>query len=51
MPNKDGTGPEGKGARTGRGFGNCKSTSQESNSQENNFQRGQGLEKRRKAPQ
>lgn len=23
MPNKDGTGPEGKGPRTGRGQGNC----------------------------
>ncbi len=23
MPNKDGTGPEGKGSRTGRGLGNC----------------------------
>lgn len=23
MPNKNGTGPEGKGSRTGRGFGNC----------------------------
>jgi hypothetical protein len=24
MPNKDGTGPEGKGPRTGRQMGNCK---------------------------
>jgi hypothetical protein len=23
MPNRDGTGPEGKGARTGRELGNC----------------------------
>jgi len=23
MPNKDGTGPEGKGPKTGRGLGNC----------------------------
>jgi len=23
MPNKDGTGPEGKGAKTGRQSGNC----------------------------
>ena len=23
MPNKDGTGPNGEGALTGRGFGNC----------------------------
>jgi Family of unknown function (DUF5320) len=25
MPNKNGTGPEGKGAKTGRGLGNCDS--------------------------
>lgn len=24
MPNRDGTGPEGKGSLTGRGAGNCK---------------------------
>jgi len=24
MPNKDGKGPEGKGPKTGRQFGNCK---------------------------
>lgn len=24
MPNKDGTGPNGKGAKTGRGKGTCK---------------------------
>lgn len=23
MPNRDGTGPRGKGPRTGRGMGNC----------------------------
>ncbi len=23
MPNRDGTGPNGKGSRTGRGVGNC----------------------------
>jgi hypothetical protein len=23
MPNRNGTGPEGKGSRTGRGLGNC----------------------------
>lgn len=27
MPNKDGTGPKGKGARTGRQMGNCKRAS------------------------
>ena len=26
MPNRDGTGPEGKGPRTGRQMGNCKDT-------------------------
>jgi len=26
MPNRDGTGPRGKGPRTGRGEGNCKGT-------------------------
>jgi len=25
MPNLDGTGPKGRGPRTGRGLGNCKS--------------------------
>lgn len=24
MPNRDGTGPQGKGPRTGRGLGDCK---------------------------
>ncbi len=23
MPNRDGTGPDGKGSKTGRGMGNC----------------------------
>jgi hypothetical protein len=27
MPARDGTGPSGQGSRTGRGMGNCKSTS------------------------
>jgi len=26
MPSRDGTGPRGKGARTGRGLGGCKGT-------------------------
>ena len=26
MPNRDGTGPEGKGSKTGRQMGNCKGT-------------------------
>ena len=29
MPNRDGTGPEGKGPRTGRGLGRCKPTEDE----------------------
>lgn len=31
MPNKDGTGPQGKGSRTGRGDGNCKPAQQGDN--------------------
>ena len=34
MPNKDGTGPEGKGAQTGRKKGNC----------QDSVKRGQGRE-------
>jgi len=37
MPNRDGTGPEGKGPRTGRGLGNCGN-----NTARNNLS-GQGL--------
>ena len=29
MPQKDGTGPEGKGPRTGRGMGDCPETDEE----------------------
>jgi len=44
MPNKDGTGPEGKGARTGRGLGNCDSgkLSEESKSYRRGKGKGQG---------
>ena len=31
MPGRDGTGPTGKGSRTGRGAGNCTSTSSNPN--------------------
>ncbi len=30
MPNRDGTGPEGKGPKTGRGMGNCSGDKKES---------------------
>lgn len=30
MPNRDGTGPNGKGPRTGRKLGNCKSEDKDS---------------------
>ena len=36
MPNKDGTGPEGKGPKTGRQMGNCKNAEPQEN-------RGRGL--------
>lgn len=36
MPNRDGTGPQGKGPRTGRGLGGCKDD-------ENLPARGRGL--------
>ncbi|MGQ1787456.1 MULTISPECIES: DUF5320 domain-containing protein [unclassified Saccharicrinis] len=38
MPNRNGTGPEGKGARTGRGLGNC--NPQESGNQDRFQRRG-----------
>lgn len=31
MPRRDGTGPNGQGARDGRGFGNCASSETETN--------------------
>lgn len=36
MPNKDGTGPEGKGPKTGRQLGNCEGA-------ESNLRQGQGM--------
>jgi hypothetical protein len=41
MPNQDGTGPAGKGSKTGRGLGNCKPATQN----EENTERGKGLGK------
>lgn len=42
MPNKDGTGPEGKGSKTGRQLGNCK----EAESQKNNESLKRGFGRR-----
>lgn len=44
MPNRDGTGPEGKGPRTGRGLGDCEPSENEGNANaESNVPRGRGL--------
>jgi len=45
MPKMNGTGPEGKGSKTGRGLGKCKKTSSEK-LKEN---LGKGMGKRRKS--
>jgi len=45
MAQMNGTGPKGKGPKTGRGLGNCKKAPQE----ELNQQRGKGTGKRRKS--
>ena len=39
MPNRDGTGPNGKGPKTGRGMGNCAKNT----TSPNQIGRGQGL--------
>jgi hypothetical protein len=39
MPNRDGTGPEGKGPRTGRELGNC----EDANPRKGTSRRGSGL--------
>ena len=44
MPKKDGTGPEGKGSKKGRGLGNCVT---EKTKEENNLGRGLGNRKGR----
>jgi len=43
MPNRDGTGPEGKGLRTGRGLGNCAPTNNDNEPITND---GKGIPKR-----
>lgn len=45
MPQMNGTGPEGKGPKTGRRLGNCSKTPNE----ESSFQLGKGMGKRRKS--
>ncbi len=45
MPKMNGTGPEGKGSKTGRGLGRCKKTSPE----ELKEKLGKGVGKRRKS--
>jgi len=45
MPQMNGTGPEGKGANTGRGLGKCKKVPQEELIQK----LGKGMGKRRKS--
>ena len=42
MPNKDGTGPEGKGPKTGRGLGNCSSKENDKENSSDDKVRGQG---------
>jgi hypothetical protein len=46
MPNKDGTGPEGKGPMTGRGLGRCNNDKENNNSKRG---QGRGLGMRRRA--
>jgi len=48
MPNKDGTGPEGKGPKTGRGLGPCSpdSLQKDKNSRLGNRGRGMGPKNR-----
>ncbi len=45
MPQMNGTGPEGKGPKTGRKLGKCNKTPKE----ESSFQLGKGMGKRRKS--
>ena len=46
MPNRDGTGPEGKGPRTGRGMGNCDSSAKPAGRPRRAGGRGQGQGRR-----
>jgi len=43
MPNRDGTGPEGKGPRTGRGMGPCPPIEKQLDEKRVNYQRGRGM--------
>jgi hypothetical protein len=43
MPNKDGTGPNGEGPRTGRGLGNCPKGQNENQRGKGRGPCGQGL--------
>lgn len=45
MPKMNGTGPDGKGSKTGRGLGKCK----KSTAEEINEKLGKGMGKRRKS--
>jgi hypothetical protein len=44
MPNKDGTGPEGKGSRSGRALGNC--LTENSHDETVKYGKGRGLGRR-----
>jgi len=46
MPNKDGTGPEGKGPKTGRQLGPCKGAQPAERSSGQGRGRGMGFQKR-----
>ena len=51
MPNRDGTGPEGRGPKTGRGQGNCGSAKNSGNRPMAGRGRGLGLGLGRKSNQ
>lgn len=47
MPFRDGTGPRGRGPRTGRGLGNCPPNSNQQNEEiDRGFGRGRGFRRR-----
>ena len=46
MPNKDGTGPEGKGAGTGRRMGNCEEVEFVDEEEQERVGRGRGFKSR-----
>jgi len=51
MPNKDGTGPEGKGPKTGRQLGDCEDAKPTARMGMGPCGRGRGLGLRRQNPQ